>query len=116
MVATEAAFRHGAPWVDALQRYVAENQRHFARCINALDAGVEVLEMDSLYLAWMDFRRLGLAPAQLEDFLLTEAGLWLDKGPKFGNEGNGFMRANLGCSRQTVDAAIARLSRALAAR
>lgn len=116
MVATEAAFTHGAAWVDELVAYIAENQRHFASRVNALKAGVEVLEMDSLYLAWMDFRKLGMKPAELEDFLLTKARLWLDKGPKFGGDGHGFMRANLGCSRRTVDAAIERLSHALASR
>lgn len=116
MVATEAAFTHGAAWVDELVAYIAENQRHFASRVNALKAGVEVLEMDSLYLAWMDFRKLGMKPAKLEDFLLTKARLWLDKGPKFGVDGHGFMRANLGCSRHTVDAAIERLSQALASR
>ncbi|MBK0114081.1 MULTISPECIES: MalY/PatB family protein [unclassified Delftia] len=116
MVATEAAFTHGAAWVDELVAYIAENQRHFASQVNALKAGVEVLEMDSLYLAWMDFRKLGMKPAELENFLLTKARLWLDKGPKFGVDGHGFMRANLGCSRHTVDAAIERLSHALASR
>lgn len=116
MVATEAAFTHGAPWVDELVTYVAENQRHFATQVNALRAGVKVLEMDSLYLAWMDCRQMGMMAADLENFMLTQGRLWLDKGPKFGIEGHGFMRANLGCSRQTVDLAIERLTQALLAR
>ncbi|MGR3905846.1 MalY/PatB family protein [Burkholderia sp. SR8] len=116
MVATEAAFAHGAEWVDALVNYVSQNQKHFADRINALDAGVSVIDMDSLYLAWMDCRGLGMSPDQLEDFMLVKARVWLDKGPKFGAEGCGFMRANLGCSRQTVDLAIERISRALAGR
>ncbi len=116
MVATEAAFTHGAEWVEALVAYVSQNQKHFAHRINALDAGVSVIAMDSLYLAWMDCRALGMTPEALEDFMLVKAQVWLDKGPKFGAEGHGFMRANLGCSRQTVDLAIDRISRALAAR
>lgn len=116
MVATEAAFTHGAAWVDELAAYIAGNQRHFAFAsrVNALKAGVEVLDMDSLYLVWMDLRKLGMKPAELEDFVLTKARLWLDKGPKFGVDGHGFMRAKLGCSRHTVDAAIEGLSHALA--
>ena len=45
--------------------------------------------------------------------MLTTARLWLDKGQKFGAEGHGYMRVNLGCPRATVDAAIRRLTTAL---
>lgn len=116
MVATEAAFTYGRPWVDAMVGYVAENQRHFAERINALDMGVKVIGMDSLYLAWMDCRALGMTPAELENFMLVKGRIWLDKGPKFGVEGHGFMRANLGCSRRTVDQAIDSIAAALVQR
>ncbi len=116
MVATEAAFTHGADWVDELLAYTAQNQRRFAERINSLDAGVKVIEMESLYLAWIDCRALGMTPEQLEDFMLVKGRVWLDRGPKFGIEGHGFMRANLGCPRQTVDLAIEQISKALAQR
>jgi cystathionine beta-lyase len=45
--------------------------------------------------------------------MLTKARLWLDKGHKFGLEGHGYMRVNLGCPRATVDEALARLRAAL---
>jgi cystathionine beta-lyase len=116
MVATEAAFTHGAEWVDELVAYIAQNQQHFAARINSLDAGVKVIDMDSLYLAWVDCRALGMTPEQLEEFMLVKGRVWLDKGPKFGIEGHGFMRANLGCPRQTIDLAIEQISKALAQR
>ncbi|MDE4142844.1 hypothetical protein [Phaeobacter gallaeciensis] len=47
-------------------------------------------------------------------FMLTEARLWLDKGQKFGAEGHGYMRVNLGCPRSTVDEALSRLADAIA--
>lgn len=113
MVATEAAFTHGGSWADAMLAYVVANQRHFAQRINNLDKGIKVLEMDSLYLAWMDFRALGMPAEELEDFMLTKCRVWLDRGPKFGLEGHGFMRANLGCSRSLVDQAVDRIASAL---
>ncbi|MBR0859215.1 pyridoxal phosphate-dependent aminotransferase [Bradyrhizobium liaoningense] len=113
MVATEAAYTHCEEWVDALVAYVAANQRQFAAAVSDQVRGLKVIPMDSLYLAWIDCRELGLSPTDLEDFLLTKARVWFDKGSKFGVEGNGFMRANLGCSRKTLDEAIGRLSSAL---
>ncbi|WP_085032683.1 MalY/PatB family protein [Ensifer aridi] len=113
MVAAEAAYTHGEAWLDTLITYVRANHVHFAAEINGLNAGLQVLPADALYLAWMDCRALGLDPEALERFMLTKARLWLDKGPKFGTEGHGYMRVNLGCTRATVDEAIARLKDAV---
>ena len=45
--------------------------------------------------------------------MLTKAGVWLDHGSKFGADGEGFMRVNLGCPRGTVDEAITRITGAV---
>ncbi|WP_245559574.1 MalY/PatB family protein [Luteimonas mephitis] len=111
--ACEAAYRHGEAWADAMLDYVRENQRYFADQVEALGLPLTVTPTDALYLAWIDFRQLGLQPAKLHDFLLRQARLWLDPGDKFGAEGEGFMRINLACSRQVVDEAIGRLQQAL---
>lgn len=113
--ACEAAYRHGAPWVDAMREYVRKNQMHFAQRVRELELPVTVTPTDALYLAWIDFRRLGKAPAELHDFLLRQARLWLDPGHKFGAPGEGFMRINLACPRTLVDEALARLTSALPA-
>lgn len=114
MIATEAAYRHCEQWVDRLVAYVAENQRHFALAINASKMGLHAIEMDSLYLSWIDCRGTEMTPSELEDHLLIKAKVWLDKGLKFGAEGNGFMRANLGCPRTTIDEAVKRLQSSFA--
>ncbi len=109
MIATEAAYQNCEQWVDRLVAYVAENQRHFAQAINASKIGLHAIEMDSLYLSWIDCTDTEMTPTELEDHLLIKAKVWLDKGPKFGIEGHGFMRANLGCPRSTIDEAVRRL-------
>lgn len=116
MVAAEAAYTHGEAWLESLIAYIRTNHARFAAEINGLDAGLKVLPADALYLAWMDCRALRMDAAALETFMLTKARLWLDNGQKFGLEGHGYMRVNLGCPRATVDEAIARLKAALAAR
>ncbi len=111
--ACEAAYRHGEPWVDAMLAYVGANQRHFAAQVAALRLPLSVTPTDALYLAWVDFRQLGMPAAELHDFLLRRARLWLDPGHKFGVPGEGFMRINLACPRQRVDEALDRLASAL---
>ncbi|HGM8359628.1 pyridoxal phosphate-dependent aminotransferase [Pseudomonas aeruginosa] len=114
IIAGEAAYRHGQPWLEEMLAYVRENQIHFRQEIAAATPKIKVLPTDSLYLSWMDCRGLGMSAEELDKFMLTKARIWLDKGQKFGIEGHGFMRANLGCSRATVDDAIHRIKTAVA--
>ncbi|MEV6021106.1 MULTISPECIES: MalY/PatB family protein [unclassified Streptomyces] len=109
MVAAEAAYTYGEPWLEELLTYLRDNQAYFAHAVNSATSKVRVLPADSLYLAWMDCRGLGMDAETLDHFMLTRARLWLDKGQKFGIEGHGYMRVNLGCPRSTVDEAVARL-------
>lgn len=113
VIAAEAAYVHGEPWLEQLLTYLRGNHARFAEAVNAATSKVKVLAADSLYLAWMDCRGLGMDAEALEEFMLTEARLWLDKGQKFGAEGHGYMRVNLGCPRSTVDEAIRRLTAAV---
>lgn len=112
LIATEAAYTHGEPWLAALLDYLAENHRRFASRINQAGWGLRVHAMDSLYLAWIDCRPLGLSAGELEQFMLTKARVWFDKGQKFGLEGHGFMRANLGCPHAMIDECFTRMSSA----
>jgi cysteine-S-conjugate beta-lyase len=113
MVAAEAAYTYGEPWLEQLLPYLRANHAHFAEAINGATTKLRVLPANSLYLAWMDCRGLGLDAEALNSFMLTQARVWLDKGQKFGLEGHGYMRVNLGCPRSTVDEAIRRLTAAV---
>lgn len=113
MVAAEAAYTYGEPWLEQLLPYLRANHAHFAEAINGATTKLRVLPANSLYLAWMDCRGLGLDAEALNSFMLTQARVWLDKGQKFGMEGHGYMRVNLGCPRSTVDEAIRRLTAAV---
>jgi cysteine-S-conjugate beta-lyase len=89
--------------------YLRGNHARFAGAVNSATDKLRVLPADSLYLAWMDCRGLDMDAEALDKFMLTRARLWLDKGQKFGLEGHGYMRVNLGCPRSTVEEAISRL-------
>lgn len=109
MVAAEAAYAHGEAWLEEMLEYLRGNHRFLAETINSATDKVKVLPADSLYLSWMDCRALGMTAQELDRFMLTKARLWLDKGQKFGVEGHGYMRINLGCPRSTVEEATRRL-------
>ena len=67
------------------------------------------------FLLWLDFRALGLPPNALNGFLRNQAKWAVTRGPAFGQEGIGFVRLNIACTRTRLDAALNRLALALSA-
>lgn len=112
IAACQAAYSSGEPWVEAMLSYVRANHEHLRSRAADLGLPFKVMQMDALYLAWLDFRELGMTSPELHDFLLRRARLWLDPGQKFGPAGQGFARINLACPRSTVDEALARVKAA----
>ena len=51
MVACEAAYTHGTPWLEGLLSCVCAIHAHFARSVHGMEAGLGVSPADSLYLA-----------------------------------------------------------------
>jgi cystathionine beta-lyase len=109
----EAAWRHGAPWLERVLDYVAANYRYLVEFLGARLPAVRALPLEGTYLAWLDMRALGLSDAQLKERILRQARVWLDDGPKFGRGGEGFQRLNLACPRATLREALRRLAREL---
>ncbi|MDD4715244.1 MAG: pyridoxal phosphate-dependent aminotransferase [Oscillospiraceae bacterium] len=112
LAATRAAYETGALWLDELLSYLSENQRHFARLLQRYFPRVTVFPLEGTYLLWADFQSFGLSPAQLEQFMIQDAALYLDEGAVFGAQGNGFERFNLACPRRYLTRAAERLDRA----
>jgi cysteine-S-conjugate beta-lyase len=112
-VACEAAYRHGAPWLDALLDYIRANHAYLARTLQNEIPEISPAPPDSLYLAWLDCRRLEMGAQELNDFMLRDAGLRLNAGHEFGPEGAGFMRMNLACPRALLEKALSQLKKAV---
>ena len=98
--AAEAAWRGGGPWLDEVLVYLSESARILRTFFSDRpELNVRAVPIDGPYLAWLDFRRTGIAVRDLETFLLEEAGLRLEDGAIFGAEGRGSARMNLACPR-----------------
>lgn len=97
VIATEAAYRHGADWLAQLIGYIWENYRFMQDfCRDALPA-LPLTRLEGTYLVWMDCRALPFTSDELERRLLAEAKLWLNAGTMYGAAGEGFMRWNIAC-------------------
>jgi len=116
IVAQEAAYSKGEPWLIEMLAYVEGNYGRLVSAMEDRGAGITVMPLEGTYLAWMDCRGLGMSAPELKDFFLKDAKVWLDDGPMFGAQGQGFMRLNLACPRMILDEAIERIVKALAER
>ncbi len=102
VIATQAAYDEGEEWLNQLIEYLHANYlylREFCR-EHLPDFPVTVLE--GTYLVWMDCRNLGMSSEELERRLVADARLWLNAGTMYGTEGEGFMRWNIACPRNTL--------------
>lgn len=113
LAAIAAAYQHGAPWLEALKAYLADNRRHLEAAVETLP-GIRLTPAEGTYLAWLDCRELGFDTQDaLRRFFIEQARLGLNDGATFGEAGNGFMRLNYGCPRSTLDEGLHRLREAL---
>lgn len=109
LVACEAAYKHGHEWLQQVLEHIRNNQSLVAETIQKSLPFLKVTPTDALFLTWIDFRALDLPQDVLMDRLVIDAGLWLDNGLKFGSQGQGFMRMNVGCTQPTLELALKNL-------
>lgn len=113
IIAAEAAYTHGGVWYNAVKDYLCGNIVYMAEFLRTRLPQLTMHSPEGTYLVWVDFRRLGLSPDALEDFILHKAKLWLDSGAIFGTVGQGFQRFNIACPRATLTQALTQLETAV---
>lgn len=111
IVAFEAAYRTGAPWLDSFIELVAANIELLQE---QLPHPIDLIAPEGTYLAWLDFRRLNMDVPGLARWLASSSQLALSPGHWFGREGAGFARMTIAAPREQIAEAIARLTKAVA--
>lgn len=113
IVAFEAAYREGEPWLDSLMAYLQETRDAVATFLSNEIPAIRLIQPEGTYLLWLDCRGLGMTDEQLTDLFVRQARLGLSPGVAFGAEGKGFMRLNIGAPRQQIMDALFRLRAAI---
>ncbi|MFJ4923008.1 MalY/PatB family protein [Streptomyces sp. NPDC088725] len=108
-----AAYRRGAPWLDALRGYLDGNLRMVADRLNSAFPQLNVGLPEAGYLAWIDLRPLGADDAELQRLLIEREKVAIMPGTTYGPDGAGFVRLNVGCPRGKAEAGADALVRAL---
>jgi cystathionine beta-lyase len=112
VVAAEAAFEEGDAWLDAVLAQLTNNRELLRTELSQSVPGIRWHPPDGTYLAWLDFRALGLGddPAGV---ILRRGRIALSPGLHYGALGAGFARLNFGTSAELVKESVRRIARAL---
>ncbi len=111
---TVAAYNNGDRWLDQAVAYIEGNIRTTEEILSRRIPAIKALRPDASFLIWLDCRALGLDHDSLISLFIDRAGLALNDGAMFGEQGSGFMRLNVATSREIVTTALNRLANALA--
>ena len=112
MVAMQAAYAEGEPWLESLLPYLEANRDYLADFVARELPGVTMAKPEGTFLAWLDCRGLGTDQTP-STFFLKEAKIAVNDGAWFGSGGEGFVRLNFGCPRATLEEGLSRMKAAV---
>ena len=109
MIATEAAWRTGAAWLDELLPYLRGNRDLLDARIEAAAPGARSMRLDATYLAWVDFSGTGLSAEDVAKRVSGRARIFASPGSQFGPGGETWLRFNFATPRPILQEALDRL-------
>jgi cystathionine beta-lyase len=112
-IAAVAAFRHGEQWRQQMLAYIEGNIEYIESFCRERIPQIRPLRPQASFLVWLDCRKLGLDHDALTSLFIEKAGLALNDGEMFNPGGKGFMRMNIGTSREIIKEAMLCLEKAV---
>ncbi|AXQ79179.1 pyridoxal phosphate-dependent aminotransferase [Streptococcus chenjunshii] len=110
LLATEAAFTYGKPWLEELKAVLEENITYVIAVLTE-NTKIKVMKPEGTYLIWLDFSAYGLQQPEINQKLQDEGRLVLNDGFSFGPEGKTYARLNVAAPLTTVKEACRRIGR-----
>lgn len=112
MIASIAAYSKGHKWLDELVKYIRENVNIVEEYLKEHLPRIVPVHPEATYMIWLDCRKMGLNGKELQNFFTRKAGIGLNGGSVFGPGGEGFMRMNLGTTKDIVKKALDQINKA----
>jgi cystathionine beta-lyase len=98
---TEAVWRNGDVWLDAVMAHLDRNRHLAADLLRQHLPGIVHRPSEATYLAWLDCRGLGMGDAPVDEF--RRRGVELSDGNDFGPLGAGHVRLNTATSASVLE-------------
>ena len=106
------AYQSGGLWLHEMLEYLNLNFKWVQSFLKTHLPKITVSPLQATYLIWIDFRAWKLSYRQLDTFLTKKAGVGLAPGHWFGENGKGFARMNIACSRHKIELALNKIKQA----
>lgn len=114
IVALEAAYNYGAPWLGKLMEVITENKQYVRSKLETETNGMlKVIDSEATYLLWIDCRKTQLDDKDLQKFMIEQAKVGLNPGSSYGKDGEQFMRINIACPKETLEEGVKRIIQAV---
>ena len=113
ITAMMAAYTEGEEWLNQVNTYIDGNVDFVREFLKENLPKAHMVEPEGTYLLWIDLREYCSDAKELERLVLEEAGVALDEGYIFGEEGAGFERINIACSRLILKDCMERIAQVL---
>lgn len=107
----EAAYNYGRDWLDNLLDYLQENIDFIEEYLENNIPQIKFVKPEGTYLLWLDMRELGDEDT-VKEILINEAGVGLEEGSIFGEEGKGFFRMNIATTKEIIKKALFNIDKA----
>ena len=103
-----AAYRNGGKWLHELKDYLYQNYQYLVDFADQYLPEIVITPLEATYLVWLDCRKLNKTSQELSQILLEQEKLWVNPGTMYGQAGEGFLRINIGCPRETLEVGLGR--------
>lgn len=114
MTAAITAWTRGGDWLDELREYLFQNRHAAAEYMQKQIPEVSLVPSEATYLLWIDCRNITENVKELAEYIREETGLYLCDGTEYGKAGEGFLRMNIACARETMLEGMCRLKAGIA--
>ena len=111
IAAHQAAYEHGAEWLDELKAYLDGNFRYLDEFLKTRLPEARFTIPEATYLAWVDLSKCLPDVEDLPGFFANEAGVLLEGGNSlFVGNAEGFVRLNLAMPRSIIETGMERIA------
>lgn len=107
------AYNEGLDWLDQLNIYLKNNANILSDAVKTHFPTWKMMQPESSYLAWIDISETGQSATELTQYLARQAGVVIEDGSHYVQNGEHYIRINFGTQRHWLELALNRMQQLL---
>lgn len=100
--AITSAYSECDEWLDEMNAHLSENYELTRKYIAENIPAIKQYELEGTYLMWLDVSSLGIPDNEIVKYFADKAGVVVNNGGWFGEEGLGFIRINIAIPKEKL--------------